>query len=374
MPSVRFGYRPALDGLASMLSAMFAHGGWLHLLGNMWFLYMVGCNLEDRWGRWQFLTFYGVAGCIAALTFTGLHPEEAQPLVGASGAVAGAMGAFMVCFARTRVKMFYVYALMITPRWGTFSAPAWAVLALWMVEQFAMTLVEVSSTTTQIAYSAHAGGFSFGLAVAFLLRRTGVDSQLDDASERAAEQATAVWTEHPLFLEAVSLRDAGEHAAAAERLVQLLAEAPEHVAAREALLELGLAHGDLRSVDFGLTFLVAHYARTRAHEPLASLYRELRRAQPDYGLTDQELLRVATAGGHVGDAALAIRAVGELLQQYPQSALQPRALWVAAQVQARFASTAAQRDTLTRIVRSFPEHACAKLARDRLGHLEVGAE
>lgn len=373
VPSVRFGYRPALDGLASMLSAMFAHGGWLHLLGNMWFLYMVGCNLEDRWGRWQFLSFYGVAGCIAALTFTSLHPETESPLVGASGAVAGAMGAFMACFARTKVKMFYVYALMITPRWGTFSAPAWAVLALWMVEQFAMTLVEVSSTTTQIAYSAHAGGFLFGAVIALLLRRTGVDSQLDDASERAAEQAAVVWSEHPLYLEAVSLRDRGDDARAAECLVELLGESPEHVGAREVLFDLGLARGDLRCVDLGLGFLVGHYARVRAHEPLAALYRELRRALPDYGLTDEELLRVATAASHVSDGPLAIHAIGELLQQHPESALQPRALWVAAEVQAHFGSADLQRDTLTRIVRRFPEHACATLARDRLGHLEVGA-
>lgn len=366
VPSMRFGYRPALDGLWRMLTSMFAHGGFLHLIGNMWFLYLVGCNLEDRWGRFQFLAFYVVAGCIAALTFTALHQESEIPLVGASGAVAGAMGAFMVCFSRTRIKIFYVYWLFMMPRWGTFRASAWVVLAVWVLQELSMTLVEVSATSTQVAHSAHAGGFLFGGIVAFLLKRAGVDSQLDQASERAADAEQTVFQEHPLYLQALDQRAVGNDAQAAALLVKLLRESPNHLGACEVLLDLGLMQGELRFIDYGLPTVFEQKQRLRAYEPLATLYRELRRTQPDYGLTDKELLGVATAAGHVKDGSLAIKAVSELMEQHPQSPLLPRAMWLAAEAQATLGALDLQRDTLERIMRRFPEHACASLARQAL--------
>lgn len=368
MPVIRFGYRPALDGFWSLISSMFAHGGWLHLIGNMWFLYLVGCNLEDRWGRWQFLLFYMVAGVLAALSFGALHPDMEEPLVGASGAIAGAMGAFMVCYARTRVKLFYLYFMFFTmPRWGTFRASTWVVMALWIADQLLMAYVEVSGGHAQVAHSAHAGGFLFGALVALLLRRLGVDHQLDAASEQAAEAGSDVWTEHPLYLKAMELRDKADDATATERLIQLLAEQPKHLGAREALFDLGVAHRDLRAIDLGLPFLIDHYAQKQDHRTLLRLLHELRQAVPNYGLTDQELLRFATAAQKTEDGALAIRLVGELLQHYPGSSFAPRALWVAAEVQGRLGAAELQRQTLGRIVQSFPEHACARLAREQLG-------
>jgi membrane associated rhomboid family serine protease len=371
MPMMRLGYRPALDGIVRMLSSMFTHGGWLHLLGNMWFLYLVGCNLEDRWGRWQFLTFYVVAGCIAALTFTALHRHMLQPLVGASGAVAGAMGAFMVCFSRTEITIFYAYMITLVPRWGTFRASAWIVMALWVAEEFVMTLIETSASGTSVAHSAHAGGFLFGAAVAFLLRLSGVDSQLDEASERAADESTGAWKEHPLYIDALQLRDRGADAEAIEKLIQLFTEQPDHVEGRETLLTLGLRSRNLRAIDRSLPFITEHFQRTRSDKPLVALYRELRRVLPDYGLTDQELLRIATAASHVDDGPLVIEAVSELMTQHPESALQPRAMWLAAQAQALHGAVSLQQDTLQRIVRRFPDHACGALAREQLDNLEV---
>jgi membrane associated rhomboid family serine protease len=371
-PTMRFGYRPALDGVGSMLTSLFTHAGWLHLLGNMWFLYLVGCNLEDRWGRWQFASFYLAAGGIAAFGFAALHPSAEEPLVGASGAVAGAMGAFMACFARAKVKMLYVYVLMLMPRYGTFSAPAWILLGLWMLEQLVMSWIEIAAGS-QVAYSAHAWGFMFGAAVAFSLRKSGIDDQLDEASELAAEQSQLAWAEHPEYLRALWMRDRSDFAGATAALTGLAAEEPAHVATRETLLEIGLKEKDERAIDLALPFLIDNYHRAQADAPLIEVFRALRAAQPDYGLTDQELLRVATAASRANELDLVLRVVTELMQQHPQSPLLPRAYWVAAEAQARFGALEQQRDTLARIVHRFPQHACATLAREQLARMQVCA-
>jgi hypothetical protein len=234
-----------------------------------------------------------------------------------------------------------------------------------------MTFFEVSTTSTEVAHSAHAGGFLFGAAVAYLLRRAGVDSQLDEAAGLAAEKGQDGWSEHPLYLEALTLRERAQDGAAIEKLIELCALAPDHVAAREELLALGMHLRNLHAVDLALPALVGHYQKTRADKPLVAIYERLRQALPEYGLTDQELLRVATAGGHLNDAALVISCVSELLTQHPNSPLQPRAMWLAAQTQAQSGQTALQRDTMQRIVSRFPSHACATLAREQLGRLEA---
>jgi membrane associated rhomboid family serine protease len=368
-PTMRFGYRPAIDGLASILSSMFAHGGWLHLIGNMWFLYLVGCNLEDRWGRWQFGSFYVIVGIIAALTFTALHPEEEMPLVGASGAVAGAMGAFMVCFAKTKVRIFYLYFIFFTPRHGTFLASAWLVAAFWLAEQLVWALVEAKGGGGGVAFSAHVGGFLFGSVVAALLMFVGVDQQLDEAVERAADEATVAFKEDPLYLEAMERLDRGDEPGARERLVTLIAEQPRHVGAREALFNLGTRTRDLELLDYSVRFLLEDYARRNAYEAAVELFRQLRIAMPDYGLTDRELLHVASSAKHEQRPQAAIAAITELIQQHPDSRALPRALLVAAEVQQHYGAHDHQRDTLERIVQRFPDHACATVARDRLAAL-----
>lgn len=372
MPVMRFGYRPSIGGLRGMLTSIFAHVDWLHLIGNMWFLYLVGCNLEDRWGRWQFLSFYLAAGCIAARTFGELHAGSPEPLVGASGAVAGAMGAFMVCFARTRVKIFYAYILFIKPRWGTFRAATWVVLGLWLAEQLIMSIVEAKTGST-VAYSAHAGGFTFGALVALLLRKTGVDAALDHASAQAAEGPA--WTAHPDYVRAMEARDRQDLAGARDVLLELIKHSPEHAGAHEMLLDVYFdtknPNEDLGDVDLSLPFLIDHYHKAKMDEPLVALFRRLRQVLPAYGLTDQELLRIATAALHRREFPAVIAAVTEMMSEHPASTALPRAMLLAAEGQGKSGARDLQLDTLQRIADKFPDHACAKLAREELAKLAV---
>lgn len=142
---------------ASAVFSLFLHGGWLHLLGNMLFLWIFGDNIEDRLGHLGFLAFYLVAGLIATAAFVLANPDSTTSLVGASGAIAGVLGAYLVIYPRRAVTVavpFFFFALI--------RLPAIVVLGLWFVYQ----LLPLGTASTQggagVAYLAHVAGFVFG--------------------------------------------------------------------------------------------------------------------------------------------------------------------------------------------------------------------
>lgn len=146
----------------SVLTAMFVHGGWMHLLGNMLFLFVFGAMVEERMGRSAFLLFYLAVGYLAtygyALVEAG-RPGATQTLVGASGAIAGVLGAYLRLFPRARVTSLIPMFLFLPLRF-----PAWLVLGLWFVLQWLST----GAASTQVAYPAHVIGFTAGFAWAWL--------------------------------------------------------------------------------------------------------------------------------------------------------------------------------------------------------------
>jgi len=139
----------------AVLTSLFLHGSIAHLAFNMLFLWIFGNNLEDRWGRVRYLGFYLAAGVAATLAFVLTSPNGAVPLIGASGAIAGVMGAYLVLFPRAKV----LGLLVIIP----IPLPAWAFLGFWFASQFA-------GGSDGVAYAAHVGGFLFGMAVGALVR------------------------------------------------------------------------------------------------------------------------------------------------------------------------------------------------------------
>ena len=108
-PLTKYAYIPAENNWLGMIASQFLHGGWMHLIFNMLFLWLAGCNIEDRWGCVVFPLFYLSAGVVAALSHKASAPQSFIPLIGASGAIAGAMGAFLMKFARTRIKFFWFF-------------------------------------------------------------------------------------------------------------------------------------------------------------------------------------------------------------------------------------------------------------------------
>jgi len=152
----------------SVLYAMFLHGGWLHLLGNLLFLYVFGNNVEDRLGRVRYLIFYLACGYAATYGFALIFAGSSTALVGASGAIAGVLGAYIVLFPRARVWSLLTFLFFLPVR-----LPAWLVLGSWFVLQYLYTrgagLTEASGT----AYLAHVIGFVVGALLVWRLRGSG---------------------------------------------------------------------------------------------------------------------------------------------------------------------------------------------------------
>jgi membrane associated rhomboid family serine protease len=141
-----------------VITSMFLHGSWMHLLGNMWFLWIFGNNIEDSMGHGRFVVFYLLCGVAAALLQVFTNPESPIPMVGASGAISGVMGAYLVLYPRVRV-----YAIV-----GFFSIalPAWTMLVYWMFLQVAGGLSgAMSGRQGGVAFWAHLGGFLAGVVL-----------------------------------------------------------------------------------------------------------------------------------------------------------------------------------------------------------------
>ena len=166
----------ASQAIVGIFTSMFLHAGPLHLLGNMLFLWIFGNNVEDRLGRIVFLLFYLAGGVAAALTQVVIEPQSEVPLVGASGAIAAALGAYIVLVPGARILSLvflgFFYQLL--------EVPAIIVLGFWFGLQLLNGVAALGAETAQggVAFFAHIGGFVFGLVVGFLLRLAGAGSRL----------------------------------------------------------------------------------------------------------------------------------------------------------------------------------------------------
>jgi membrane associated rhomboid family serine protease len=142
---------------------MFMHGGWMHLIGNMLFLWIYGNNVEDYFGRIKFLLFYLASGLAAIALYTLFSPSSNVPLVGASGAIAGVMGAYMVLYPRAKVTVLVILFFI-----QFITLPVKVVLGVWFAYQLLMSLVG-SSGGGGVAWMAHVGGFVFGYVIMKLI-------------------------------------------------------------------------------------------------------------------------------------------------------------------------------------------------------------
>src|SRR5207249_4908173 len=141
--------------MLAVLVSMFMHGSWLHLAGNMWFLWIFGNNVEEAWGRLWYLLFYLAAGIVAAVFFVALNPHSTTPLVGASGAIAGVLGSYLVLYpGKPVLSLVFIYIIPV---------PAVLFLGLWFLSQFLLP-------SAGVAWEAHVGGFAFGVLATLLVR------------------------------------------------------------------------------------------------------------------------------------------------------------------------------------------------------------
>lgn len=164
------------DNVKTLITSMFLHGDYMHLLGNMLFLYIAGDNVEDRLGHFAYLVFYllaGLAGAAAHIAYS-LHFGGGNiPTVGASGAISGVMGAYLIFFPRSQIK--FIIWLIIFVR--AFTLPSWGVIGFWVASQVIMARNQwhgvAEKEAAMVAVFAHLGGFAFGAIVGILVRMFG---------------------------------------------------------------------------------------------------------------------------------------------------------------------------------------------------------
>jgi len=155
-------------------TSMFVHGGFFHLLGNMIYLFLFGCCVEDLIGRVQFIVFYFLCGLAATFAFLAMSPDHFSsdiPLGGASGAISGCLGGFVILLASTQIEFKWLFWFWFRLFTGEFMLPAWLVISFWFLEDFALMLLTNSygSHGGGVAFAAHVGGTVFGLAYMLIL-------------------------------------------------------------------------------------------------------------------------------------------------------------------------------------------------------------
>ncbi len=167
----RFGFVPKNFWSIGLITSMFLHGGFFHLLGNMYFLWIFGDNVEERFGNWGYLLFYLTAGIAACFSHTLFYMGSSVPMIGASGAISGIMGAYVIFYPKARLRLFCICRVV--------SIPACAYLTIWFLFQLLYGAISLSYDAVYgVAWLAHIGGFIFGILIAYFIKIT--SSQLPD--------------------------------------------------------------------------------------------------------------------------------------------------------------------------------------------------
>lgn len=224
---LNYGFVPAHKKASAYLSSMFMHAGWLHLIGNMWFLWLAGFILEENWGRAIYPAFYLLGGIVASQIHALAYPNSIVPCLGASGAIAALMGAFLVRFPKLKIDM-WATAFFFRFR---FKAPAYSLLPLWLLtEIFYGTLVGQMSGT---AHWAHIGGFIFGMLGALVIQHTGLEHKANAVIEQKVG-----WTADPAIVQGTECLEQGRLDEGIAVLRNYLQSKPDAVEALSLLHQL----------------------------------------------------------------------------------------------------------------------------------------
>jgi membrane associated rhomboid family serine protease len=224
----RLAFYPAHPTVTSYITANFLHSGFLHIIGNMWFLWLAGFILEDTWGRIIYPSFYMLAGAVAMLVHAWTNPGSYVATLGASGAVAGLMGAFLSRFPNMKIEMIWIFGIFRSSR---FKAAAYWLLPAWLLME--ILYGSLFGAASGVAHWAHVGGFVFGAAVGYGIRLSG----LEQAAEQGIQEKIA-WVSHPLLAEANEELEHGKLDDAETNLRKLLAEKPDSVEAYRMLQQI----------------------------------------------------------------------------------------------------------------------------------------
>lgn len=313
------GFRPVLTGAITWFTAMFAHAGLFHLLGNLYFLWIFGGVLEDTIGRSRYLLLYLCGGLVSALVHSAMMlafaPEQLMiPTVGASGAIAAVMGVAAVRFYRLKLEVWYWFWLVLTMRSGTFGVPALAGVVLYFARELLDGVMALSVGTRGVAHWSHVGGVAFGIAVAYLF---GLAKDLD---REEAEREARGW------------RAIGRSDLAADCLVAAGVDGVE-ISLTRARQAVGRTAPDIAAAAVDVRSALRALLSRSARSEVATVYREFHPYANTPLFFDASLLMaVGGACESIGDKATAAQAYYDVLHHHPKAPESERALYRLAHV------------------------------------------
>lgn len=269
-PAYQFGFIPGEQKPLTYVTANFLHGSWLHLIGNMWFLWLAGFVLEDTWGRLIYTAVYLIAGAAALQFYAWFNVGSMMPLIGASGAVAALMGAFLVRFPKMKIEMAWLFFF----RAYRFKAAAYWLLPLWLLmEVFYGALF---GSATPVAHWAHVGGFVFGGLLTYGIRVT----RLEHKVNQSIEEKTS-WTIDPAIDQATDLVESNQCDEALGVLNDFLASHPDSLDGTTLLQQIHWRKGDIPAFREASLKLCALHVKAREWDLAWQCFQELRNVSSD---------------------------------------------------------------------------------------------
>jgi membrane associated rhomboid family serine protease len=313
LPLLKPGFVPAKPDAFAALSSLFVHASLLHLLGNMLFFFATGPFLEDVLGRFLFAALYILSGFAALAVHTWQNPGSLAPVVGASGAIAGIMGAFLVRLRTSRIRMLFVPIILLPWVRFRFLIPAFVFLPLWFIGQFWLATSTFESGA--VALWAHVGGFVFGAVAMLLILLLGVEKRWI----HPGIEAQVGWSQNPGLVAALEAQSRGDLQEARKRTETVLKEDPSNVDAQRFAYDLALQDPEHRDLGREAARLLDLYV-ARSDDDLAT------QLIGEASAHDLELLplrfhqRAASFLDRQGDEAWAFRFHRKIADGYPDSA------------------------------------------------------
>lgn len=317
-PKYKYALQRSAPTLKTMITSMFIHDDLLHLFGNMIFLYVAGCILEDLWGRPLYLVFYLLGGIAAHLTQVRFDTDWLWAF-GAAGAVSALMGAFLVRLYKTRVYFVYVIFYLFRFRTGSFRMPAFVLLPVWFLENF--ILATLGETSPHIVYWPHLGGFLFGACFAVAINMLRVEEKY----LRPAIEKKVSLSQNPLFEQAIESSEKSDYVNALILLERLVRQEPNNLEAYLEMRRIAQIEQDREAYTRYSAAILELLLRTREWDLLVQHYSQFQECPLRLTLPARTLFSLATFFEEQCDYPSAALRYEELCSHYPEDGLTMKA-------------------------------------------------
>ena len=352
--SFHFGFRPSHASLVAAFTYMFLHGGFGHLFGNMIFLWLVGCMLEMGCGRLFCLATYLITGLFSVLLFWVVYISSDLPLVGASGAIAGFMGAFATVYGRTKIKVFYSLGFYF----NYIRFPAIALFPIWIGNEFFQLFTVEQSN---VAYVAHIGGLSSGALLGFLDKKYFKWYDPEAFAEEPEDEIS------PLLEKALQSIEKLEMEQARSYLTQILSKDPNNQVALTHQYNIEkLAPQSLSFHQAAAQLLQFYSSRRETYQQAFNLYQDYISLAKKPKLSPDIYIRLGSAFSGIGKADLAGKIFQMLLQKRPSQPGLPEGLLKLAAAEKNRGNLALWKKYLSLVYKNYPDTTEARIAKQTL--------